>query len=100
MPKLPWKDVAVLIFVLFAYVLAPEIVGIREIVGDTLLFRAPILLILHGDFNNSRKRRIAVLLSILGLFFVLINRSGIEGVSKPTLRREYFKHSVSFCPGD
>ena len=58
------------------------------------------IIMLHGEFNNLRKRRIAVLLSILGLFFVLINGSGIEGVSKPALRREYFKHSVNFCPGD
>ena len=71
-----------LIFVWFAYFLAPEIVGSREIVGAILLFCAPILLLLHGEYNNLRKRRIAVLLSIIGLFFVLINGSGIEVVSK------------------
>ena len=80
--------------------MAPEIVGSREIVGATLLFRAPILLILHGDFNNLNKRRIAVLLPILGLFFVLIKGSGIEGVSKPALLRETSKHSANFWPGD
>ena len=48
--------------------LAPEIVGSREIVGAILLLYAPILILLHGEYNNLRKRRIAVLLSIIGLF--------------------------------
>ncbi|OUU92596.1 MAG: hypothetical protein CBC35_06910 [Planctomycetes bacterium TMED75] len=59
---------ATLIFAWFAYFLAPEIVGSREIVGAILLFCAPILLLLHGEYNNLRKRRIAVLLSIIGFF--------------------------------
>ena len=59
---------ATLIFVWFAYFLAPEIVGSREIVAAMLLFCAPILLLLDGEYNNLRKRRIAVLLSIVGLF--------------------------------
>ena len=37
-----------LIFVWFAYFLAPEIFGSREIVGVILLFCIPILLLLNG----------------------------------------------------
>ena len=73
---------ATLVFVWASYFVAPEIVGSREVVGTTLLFCSPILLLLHGEYNNLRKRRIAVLLSVIGLLLVLINGSGIEHVSE------------------
>ncbi len=73
---------ATLVFVWASYFMAPEIVGSRELVGTTLLFCSPILLLLHGEYNNLRKRRIAVLLSVIGLLIVLINGSGIEHVSE------------------
>ena len=73
---------ATLVFVWASYLVAPEIVGSREVVGTTLLFSSPMLLLLHGEYNNLRKRRIAVLLSVIGLLLVLINGSGIEHVSE------------------
>ena len=60
----------------------PEIVGSREIVAAILLVFSTILLLLHGEYNNLRKRRIAVLLSVMGLLLVLINGSGVEHVSE------------------
>ena len=59
---------ATLIFVWFDYFLTSEIVGSREIVAAINLVFAPILILLDGEYNNLRKRRIAVLLSIVGLF--------------------------------
>lgn len=72
---------ATLVFVWAIYFMAPEIVGGREVVGTTLFFCSPLLLLLHGEYNNLRKRRIAVLLSVLGLILLLTNGSGIEQVS-------------------
>ena len=73
---------ATLVFVWASYLMAPEIIGGREVVGATLLFCSPILLLLHGEYNNLRKRRLAVLLSVMGLLLVLINGSGVEHVSE------------------
>ena len=71
-----------LIFVWFAYFLAPEIVGSREIVGATFLFHAQIHYNAHGEYHNLRQRRIAALLSVMGLLLVLINGAGVEHVSE------------------
>ena len=73
---------ATLVFVWASYFMAPEIVGGREVVGTTLLFCSPLLLLLHGEYNNLGKRRIAVLLSVIGLILLLTNGSGIEHVSE------------------
>jgi len=73
---------ATLVFVWASYFMASEIVGGREVVGTTLLFCSPLLLLLHGGYNNLRKRRIAVLLSVIGLILLLTNGSGIEHVSE------------------